>query len=151
MASAPFSAGSAETDAVLPGIMFGLAFVAIAVTVNRLLPSSQLRHAMLAILLSAAAAVYVGSSLAPQIGSAVIQTIAFVLFTAVALLGWSSAAVRAAGWLGHAVWDLLHLTDMVTAGTQEWYEIACLTADPLLAAYLLYALRRSNRVEPVAS
>lgn len=136
---------------MLTGIIFGLAFVAIALAVNRLLPNSQLRHAMLAILLSAAAAVYVGSSLAPQAGSAAIQTIAFVFFTAVALLGWSSAPILAAGWLGHSVWDALHVAGVLAAGAPQWYEIACLIADPLLAAYLLYALRRSNRVEPVAS
>lgn len=136
---------------MLSGIVFGLAFVAIALAVNQRLPTRrQLRHAMLAILLSAAAAIYVGSNLPPQTGSAATQTIAFVAFTAVALLGWSSAPILAAGWLGHSVWDFLHLAGVLAAGTPQWYEIACLTADPLLAAFLLFALRCSNRDEPAA-
>jgi hypothetical protein len=127
---------------VLPGILFGLAFVAAVVGINRLLPTGQLRLAMLAILLAAAAAVYVGSSLGALPGSAAVQSAGLVLFGGVALRGLNSASILAAGWLGHSLWDLLHLTDILVAGTPPWYQVGCLIADPLLAGYLLYALGR---------
>jgi hypothetical protein len=129
---------------VTHGILFGLAFVAVAVGLNLLLPDLRLRRAMMALLLGAAAAVYVGSSLGELPGSAGLQTVGLLLFGGVALWGWDSARILAAGWLGHAVWDLMHLVDLLVAGAPSWYQVGCLVADPLVAGYILYALRRSG-------
>jgi hypothetical protein len=126
------------------GILFGLAFVVVAIGVNLLLPDRRMRRAMMALLLGAAAAVYVGSSLGELPGSAGLQTLGFLLFGAVALRGFDSARILTAGWLGHAVWDLLHLADVLVAGAPHWYQVGCLVADPLLAMYILYVLRRSG-------
>jgi hypothetical protein len=129
---------------VTHGILFGLAFVAVAVGLNLLLPDLRLRRAMMALLLGAAAAVYVGSSLGELPGSAGLQTLGFLVFGGVALRGLDSARILAAGWLGHAAWDLLHVADLIVAGAPEWYQVGCLVADPLVAGYILYALRRSG-------
>jgi hypothetical protein len=127
---------------VTHGILFGLAFVGVAVAVNRLLPDAGRRRAMMALLLVAAAAVYVGSSLGDLPGSAGVQTLGFLVFAGVALRGFDTAHLLAAGWLGHALWDLLHLAHVITAGVPEWYQVGCLVADPALAGYIMYALRR---------
>jgi hypothetical protein len=129
---------------VTHGVLFGLAFVVVAVGLNLLLPDLRLRRGMMALLLGAAAAAYVGSSLGELPGSAGLQTFGFLVFAGVALRGLDSARFLAAGWLGHAAWDLLHLAGVLVAGAPEWYQVGCLVADPALAVYILFVLRRSG-------
>ena len=42
----------------------------------------------------------------------------------------------AAGWLGHAVWDVLHPHPMTTS-MPSWYSPFCIGFDVVVAAYLV--------------
>jgi len=119
------------------GIVFGVAFALAAVGVSWLLGPTRGRG-LLAVLLAAAAAVYVGATLGDQPGSAGLATAALVGFGALAIWGLERADVLAFGWLAHGVWDLLHVMGGLVSGVPFWYEVACLVADPLIAGFLFY-------------
>jgi hypothetical protein len=129
---------------MVAGVLFGMGFAAVAVGASLLLGRVRGRAA-LALLLAAAAAVYVGATLGEQPGSAAVATGAFVVFGALALRGLEDARVLAWGWLAHAVWDLLHVIGLLDSGAPAWYEIGCLVADPLIAGYLFSRATRSQR------
>lgn len=70
-----------------------------------------------------------------------LQAIGFFTFTAVALTGLIvdpgvGRYVIAAGWLGHAVWDLAHRDGRVVP---RWYVEFCVPVDVLIACSLLIA------------
>lgn len=122
------------------GVLFGAGFAALVVALALILGRDR-ELPLFAVVLGAAAAVYVGAALSVPGGSAGIETAGFVVFAGLAAWGWDRAGILAWGWLAHAAWDLLHLGGALTSPLPEWYEVACLVADPLLAAYLLYRVR----------
>jgi hypothetical protein len=67
-----------------------------------------------------------------------------VLFGGVALAAWGSRRLLlAAGWAGHALWDVGFHTGGRGAYVPEWYPLLCVAFDLLLAGYLCgTALRR---------
>ena len=129
------------------GILTGVGFAAVAIGLAQSL--GRLRgSALLALLLVAAAAVYVGATLGDHQGSAAITTAALVLFGALALWGVENPWPLAVGWLAHAGWDLLHVLGLMDSRAPHWYELACLVADPLIAAYLfILATGQRQRAE----
>lgn len=129
------------------GILAGTGFVAVAIGLSRSLGEERGRT-VLALLLVAAAAVYVGATLGEQPGSAAVATGALVLFGGLALWGVEYVRVLALGWLAHAVWDLLHVIPVLESGAPGWYEAACLIADPLIAGYLFFWATRTKHSEP---
>jgi len=125
------------------GILFGIGFAAIAIGLSQALGRDRGR-AFLALLLAAAAAVYVGATLGDQPGSATVATGAFAVFGALALLGMEDVRLLVVGWLAHGAWDLLHVIGLLDSGAPYWYEVGCLIADPLIAAYLFFLGMRSK-------
>ena len=119
------------------GILFGVGFALAASAAARLLGSRR-GLPLLALLLGAAAAVYVGAAWAEPRASAGLEAAAFVVFLILALAGWERSAVLALGWLAHSGWDALHLTGVLHSSAPEWYQVACLVADPLLAGFLIW-------------
>jgi len=119
------------------GVLIGVGFAAIAIALGRLLGGIRGR-AVLALLLVAAAAVYVGATLGDQPGSAAVATGALVLFGGLALWGLEDPRALALGWLAHAAWDLLHVAGLMDSRAPHWYELACVIADPLIAGYLFF-------------
>lgn len=60
-----------------------------------------------------------------------------------------SAIWLAIGWAAHSIWDvLLHLLGLGHAIAPEWYVVACLSFDLLVAAYIL---TRLNEWKPTGS
>lgn len=125
---------------MMNGILFGLAFAIVAVGVAKLLPAPR-KTPFLALLLAAAAAVYVGGAIALD-AAPTFQTLGFAAFLYAALAGWQRPIVLAAGWLAHAVWDVGHLAGMQSV-LPVWYEVGCVVADPLIAVYLVWLARRT--------
>jgi len=119
------------------GILIGVGFAAVAIGLGRSLGEVRGR-AVFALLLVAAAAVYVGATLGEQHGSAAVATAALALFGSLALWGLEDPRPLVLGWLTHAVWDLLHVVGLMDSGAPDWYELACLIADPLIAGYLFF-------------
>ena len=127
------------------GILFGVGFALVASGAAWVLGARR-GLPLLAVLLGAAAAVYVGAAWAEPRASAGLEAAAFVGFLILALAGWERAGILALGWLAHAGWDALHLTGVLHSSAPEWYQAACLVADPLLAGFLAWwAVSRNFR------
>jgi uncharacterized membrane protein YhdT len=122
------------------GVLFGVGFAALMAGLG-LLWGRDGERALFAVVLGAAAGVYAGGAIAVPEAPAGLQAAGVVLFVAWAVGGRERAGVLAAGWLGHAAWDAIHLLGPAVSGLPAWYELACLVADPLLAGYLLLRLR----------
>jgi hypothetical protein len=124
-------------DAAL-GAVLGAGFVALARRTGR----SEL--AWLAAGLIAAALLYpLMGLLAHGLGEMRVELFGVVLFGALAGLGLAlSPWLLAAGWLLHAVWDLLLPWVADTGYVPPWYGAACLGFDLAVAAALVaHALR----------
>ena len=69
--------------------------------------------------------------------SLVLETIAFVLFAAIAAIGFrTSLWVVVAGLAGHGVFDLVHGALIENPGVPAWWPIWCLSYDVAAAACL---------------
>jgi hypothetical protein len=119
------------------GILFGVGF-ALAASGAAWILGARRGLPLMAVLLAAAAAVYVGASWAEPRASGGLEAAAFVGFLILALAGWERAGILALGWLAHTGWDALHLTGVLHSSAPEWYQVACLVADPLLAGFLVW-------------
>lgn len=90
-----------------------------------------------------AAGVYVAFGLVlggKPLGFELVQLAAFV---AIAIAGVRySPLILAAGWLLHAGWDMIHFHPALSQHASEWYVLACLSFDVLLAAYIVVCRRR---------
>lgn len=124
-------------EAGMEGVVFGVGFAVVVAGIARALgPERGLMF--MAVLLGAAAAVYVGASWAEPAASPALETAALVVFVALATLGRERARILAMGWLGHTAWDVLHLSDVLASSAPSWYMVGCLVADPLLAGFLVW-------------
>jgi hypothetical protein len=124
------------------GIFFGVGFAVVMIVLGLALGQERER-VLFAVVLGAAAGVYAGAALAVPEGQGGLQAGGVVLFVIWAMWGRDRAGVLAGAWFGHALWDLVHLMGPAVSGLPEWYELACLVADPILAAYLFVRLRSS--------
>lgn len=121
-------------------LMLGLILAAMFILYTRQLDSQYEVHVMGSALL-VAALIYVGFALVW--GNSVWLTIelggvlAYGLFW---LLAWRASYIwLAVGWGLHPLWDLaLHLFGPGHAVVPEWYAIACLSFDLLVAGYIIY-------------
>jgi len=98
---------------------------------------------LLAAILVAAAAVYPGAALAlGKRGTIALESVLFLAFTAVALLGlWYSFALLAVGYFAHAAWDLLHHPHRAGARAGTFFPPFCLVYD-VLVGFLVLGLYR---------
>jgi hypothetical protein len=124
------------------GVLFGVGFAAVMIVVGLALGRERER-ALFAVVLGAAAGVYAGAALAAPEGQGGLQAAGVVVFVAWAMWGRDRTGVLAGAWFGHALWDLGHLAGTAVSGLPGWYELGCLVADPILAAYLIVRLRSS--------
>lgn len=102
---------------------------------------------VLAVVLLAAALVYVGFSVSARAGGALIsvELIGVALFGALAWAGTRFCLWwLVAGWAFHAVWDAgLHLNGPAANAAPGWYAHLCFSFDLVVAGYLaLQTLRR---------
>jgi uncharacterized membrane protein YhdT len=125
---------------VVGGVLFGVGF-AVGMIVLGLALGRERERTLFAVVLGVAAGVYAGSALAVPEGHGGLQAGGVVLFVIWAMWGRDRTGVLAGAWFGHALWDLFHLTGPAVSGLPGWYELACLVADPILAAYLVMRLR----------
>ena len=121
---------------MMQGLVFGLGFAITAAIASWMLRGSRGLQLM-AMLLVAAAAVYVGAALASTTISSVPQSAAFVVFTALAVAVANRPAGLGVAWIAHALWDTLHLTSTMHIALPQWYQFGCLIADLLLGAFLI--------------
>ncbi len=112
----------------------GLAFALAAIVLSRLFSVTQSRR-LFAILLGAAAGVYVGAALSAAGSSLGFQVAGFAAFGSMAML--KAPWVLGAAWLIHGGWDLLHLLQVIPTTLPEAYQLACLTADLVWGVFLL--------------
>ena len=94
---------------------------------------------LLAAILVAAAAVYPGAALAlGERGTIALESVLFLVFTAVALLGlWYSLTLPAVGYFAHGGWDLLHHPHRAGARAGKFFPPFCLVYDVLVGLLIL--------------
>lgn len=121
-----------------PGVT-GLALAAITYgVVDRLLTGRQ-GSELLAAILVAAGAIYVGAALA-QGGRRLVrlESLVGIGFVAYALLTlWYSPKLLGAGYIAHGFWDLLHHPYRVGARAGKWFPPFCLAYDVAIGLSIL--------------
>src|SRR5687768_6738917 len=110
------------------GLVFGLGFALAAGSASWLLRNSR-GLPLMAMLLVAAAAVYVGAALASPTNSSVPQAAAFIVYTSLAIAVLNRPAALGLAWIAHAFWDVLHLASTIDVALPVWYQFGCLIAD----------------------
>jgi hypothetical protein len=111
---------------------------ALSVGIVLLVPGQPVEP-VFAVVLGAAAGVYVGFALLDgRPGVLRIEVGAAVAFIVVASVGaWRSTPLIAIGYALHAAWDAAHRPRGVPTGIVSWWPPFCLTYDLLLAAFLV--------------
>jgi hypothetical protein len=104
------------------------------------------RRELIALVLVAGGAIYVGTAIArADRRPAAIEGGALVATGALAIGGlWVSAYLLPVGLLLHAGWDLWHLTSehqLGSASIPAWYACGCASYDGIIAAVLLLLMR----------
>ena len=71
------------------------------------------------------------------------ETIGAIIYSAMAWLGWRRNPIwLAIGWGLHPLWDAgLHLAGDGATFAPEWYVLACISFDLLVAGYVLWQVR----------
>ena len=118
----------------MKSVVLGVALALATIDFSRLLPRPQTRR-LFAVLLGAAAGVYVGDALSTGGMLLAIQTAAFAAFVILAML--RAPWVLGAAWMLHGGWDLLHLREAIPTTLPVSYQLACLAADLVWGAFLL--------------
>jgi hypothetical protein len=73
-----------------------------------------------------------------------IELIGAVVFTVLALLGLKiSALLLAFAWAAHAAWDVILHKLLEVAFVPDWYPLACLSFDLVLAGYIAVRVKRN--------
>lgn len=77
-----------------------------------------------------------------------IEALGVVVFGVFAVLGWrGSIAWLAFGWAAHPLWDIaIHRAGPGAAFTPQWYPLACVSFDLIVAGYILYQLAHAPEV-----
>jgi hypothetical protein len=109
---------------------------------RRLKPERELR--LYALSLVIAALVYVGFTLrGATLKWAALELAGLILFTLLAWLGLKvSALILAFAWAAHAAWDVLLHKLQDVAFVPDWYPLACLAFDLVLAGYIIARFRK---------
>jgi hypothetical protein len=118
---------------LLTGVVACGAFILLA---RRLKPERELR--LYALSLVIAALVYVGFTVrGATLKWLALELAGLALFTLLAWLGLKvSALILALAWAAHAAWDVLLHKLQDVAFVPDWYPLACLGFDLLLAGYI---------------
>jgi hypothetical protein len=116
----------------------GLILAAATMVVLVLLPSDK-GVDLLAILLAAVGAIYIGSALAnDRPGETKLETGAALITILLALGGlWLSPYLLAIGYFLHGAWDILHHPEVIKTRIAKWVPPFCLVYDWLIAAFIL--------------
>ena len=118
----------------MTSVVLGVALALATVGLSRLLPITQTRR-LFAVLLGAAAGVYVGAAISAAGSPLTVQVAGFAAFGSMAIL--KSPWVLGAAWFIHGGWDLLHLLEVIPTTLPESYQLACLAADLVWGVLLL--------------
>lgn len=110
---------------------------------RRLAPRRELR--LYSISLIIAALIYVGfTARGASFRWLVLEIAGAATFTFLALLGLKiSALILAFAWAAHAAWDVLLHKLLDAAFVPDWYPLACLSFDLVLAAYIAVRAKRN--------
>ncbi|MDA8020256.1 MAG: hypothetical protein MPN21_22695 [Thermoanaerobaculia bacterium] len=128
----------------------GTALILIAF-VRRSGPLAERRFWALALLV--AALVYVGFA-ALGVGTGLVvepsnvlgfEGLGVMVYGALGALGTRHPRVLAAGWVLHVIWDLGHRH---VGWVPDWYVVACVAFDVVVASYLGLSLRRGRAIRP---
>ena len=121
-----------------PGITIGLILALVTLVALQALPRNKSLD-VLAMILVAAAAVYVGSALVSgDTMTLAIEVGLAAVFFVVALLGrWYLLPVLAGGYVAHGLWDLAKHRFRLGADAGAKYPLACWVYDWIVAAVIL--------------
>lgn len=119
---------------LLLGAVSCLVFIFLA---RLLSPKRELK--LYSITLIITALIYVGFTLrGATTGWLVVELIGAVVFTVLALVGLKfSALLLAFAWAAHSAWDVVLHKLFDVAFVPDWYPLACLSFDLVLAGYLV--------------
>ncbi len=111
---------------------------AVTIAAALLVPREHV-YDLLAILLAAAAGVYVGFGLADESANeSRLQWAVAFFFAGLAFLGlWLSPLLLAAGWLLHAGWDWLHHVERMRTRAPGGYPVLCAVYDVVVGGFVL--------------
>jgi hypothetical protein len=128
---------------LLTGVAACGVFIVLA---RRLKPERELR--LYALSLVIAALVYVGFTVRGAPGKwLAVELAGLAVFTLLAWLGLKiSALILAFAWAAHAAWDVLLHKLTPVAFVPDWYPLACLGFDLLLAGYIIARFGKSASV-----
>ena len=115
-------------------LLLGAVLALATIGLSRPLPVTQTRR-LFAILLGAAAGVYVGGALPGGGIWLALQVAAFVVFAMLAML--KARWVLGAAWILHGGWDLIHVLEVVPTALPDFYQLACLSADVVWGMFLI--------------
>jgi hypothetical protein len=129
---------------LLTGVVACGVFILLA---RRLKPERELR--LYALSLVIAALVYVGFTVrGATLKWLALELAGLALFTLLAWLGLKiSALILALAWAAHAAWDVLLHKLQDVAFVPDWYPLACLGFDLLLAGYIVARFGKSTRAQ----
>lgn len=128
---------------LLTGVVACGVFILLA---RRLKPERELRLYALSLVIAALA--YVGfTARGAPLKWLALELAGLAMFTLLAWLGLKvSALILAFAWAAHAAWDvLLHKLTRVSF-VPDWYPLACLGFDLLLAGYIVARFRKTAAV-----
>ena len=95
---------------------------------------------LLALGLVVAALIYVGLALSADSRWLAVEAVGVVMFGGLAWLGSRAPWWLALGWAAHVVWDVgLHL-DRAQPVVGDWYPLACVGFDLVIAGFALHAV-----------
>lgn len=116
----------------------GLILAAVTIAVLLLLSPGKAVE-LLAILLTAIGAIYIGSGLAgEQWRETKLETVAAVVTLLLALGGlWLSPYLLAIGYFFHGAWDILHHPEGIKTRIVKWVPPLCLVYDWLIAGFIV--------------
>lgn len=120
-------------------LLKGSLLALVTIGMSLMLPE-ELVYPFFALLLSLAAGVYVGFAVVDTSGTEyILQWVVALGFVGLGLIGiWISPYFLAAGWILHAIWDLLHHKHVLKTKTEEWYPPFCLSYDLVVAGFIIY-------------
>jgi hypothetical protein len=125
---------------LLLGAIACFAFIFLA---RLLSPKRELR--LYGVTLIITALIYVGFTLRGATTAwVVVELIGAVVFTVLALVGLKiSALLLAFAWAAHAAWDVVLHKLTEAAFVPDWYPLACLSFDLVLAGYIVMRVKRN--------
>ena len=90
--------------------------------------------------------------MAGSVGALGFETLVFMVFAAMALIGFKNNLwLVAAALAGHGVFDLFHSHLIANPGMPSWWPMFCMSFDIVAALYLGWRLTSSHAIRPAGA